>query len=234
MEDLKAQLLKFKTEFDKITRAKHPMEIRHFVVGQHESRWRQWYQLCIETEAKWRALEEAEAGVRLCELEIEELKLKIQTDFTWSLDHISLLTSEAQRKTARITLRLEEIANEKIELEIKRKERAMAQSRTVMTGAMKEIADYLALAQEYPEFWGKSEDELVADGEREYWVSRLSRQVAVDLLTYGKPQAGNTNVLMQLDPTTREKILRESLLKTSKHLNLISETEQAQKGLKRV
>ena len=78
MDPIREKLQNFKVEFAKITRAKHPFEIRHFIVGSHENRWRQWYQLCIETDAKWRAIQEAEAGKRLTDLEIRELNLKIE------------------------------------------------------------------------------------------------------------------------------------------------------------
>jgi hypothetical protein len=206
IENLKTQLNKFKTEFEKVTRAKTPFEIKHFVIGQHESRWKQWYQLCIETDAKYRAIQETEGNKRLTELEIEELEL-------------SLISKPKSR--------LAEIGNEKIQIQIGQKKNQLAHINSLMIGAFKEVSDYLALAEnEYPEFWGKSEDELVAAHEEDYWNQRLSRQIAVDLMTFGRIQAGNITCLLQLGEKQKTRILMMALSKSDQHTGIANRAEK--------
>jgi hypothetical protein len=208
-EQMKDQLQSFKAEFSKITRAKHPLEIKHFIVGSHISRWRQWYQLCIECDSKWLAVQDAEGKQRIMELEIEELEIKI-----------------AALKTIVGASRREEILVEKLEIELQSKRNHFERSKGYMVGALKEIADYLHLAQtEYKEFWGRSEDEWVQDGEREYWVSRLSSQIAVDMSTFGRIQAGNLAVLLQAPEDIRTDILREALKQHRSYAKYASQIE---------
>jgi hypothetical protein len=201
---LKDQLQGFKAEFSKITRARHPLEIKHFVVQSHTSRWRQWYQLCIETDSKWAAIQEAEYRQKLAALELEEL---------------GLLLAEKKGFVAPTNInprvkRSREIEIEKLSLEIQHKTNQFERAKTYMVGALKEIQDFLHLAKtEYKDFWGKSEDELVRNGESDYWTHRLSDQIAVDLLTCGMIQAGNLNVLLQAPEEIRAGILRQALKK---------------------
>ncbi len=196
-EKTKEELKAFQAEFSKITRAKHPLEIEHFVVGSHTSRWRQWYQLCIECDNRWTAVQEAEGKQQLAKLEIEELEIKIQRSS--KLD---------------MTDRMAQIEVEKLKIELQQKRNQFERAKGYMVGALKEIQDYLHLAKtKYEDFWGKSEDEWVKDGERDYWLERLSGQIAVDLLTYGRVQAGNLNVLLQAPKELRADILRLGLAK---------------------
>lgn len=197
---LKDQLQGFKAEFSKVTRARHPLEIKHFVVQAHSSRWRQWYQLCIETDSKWAAIQEAEYRQKVAELEIEELEI--------ARDELKTVLKDVPSEK----LRSYEIRVEKLSLEIQHKKNQFERAKTYMVGALKEIQDFLNLAKtEYKNFWGKSEDEWVKEGEADYWTHRLSDQIAVDLLTFGMIQAGNLSVLLQAPDAIRADILRGAL-----------------------
>jgi hypothetical protein len=219
-EQIRSRLPAFKAEFDKITRARSPLEIRHFIVGYHENRWKQWYQLCIECDAKWRALEEAEAGVRLTELDIRELNYKIE-------EILEKIACRGNTSKTREDL-LDEIAIERLKIQVQQKKNGLAHAERLMTGALKEIADYLALAEsEYKDFWGKSEEQLVAENEKQYWNQRLARQIAVDILTFGRAQAGNINVLLQLGENQREEIQRSALAIADSYIAQASKIEKS-------
>lgn len=199
-ENLIKKLHAFKPQLVKITRARTPMQIRNFVIGQYESRFKQWYQLIIECDEKWNALIAAEAGKRLAELEIEELGLS---------------------RNARPVSRYDEIQNEKLELEIQKKINELSRLETVMTGAMKEIADFLFIAEtEFKDFFDKTEDELYRVHEIPYWRERLSRQIQVDLATTGRVQAGNMNALLQMSEQEQHNILLMASRKQTEYIKI--------------
>ena len=210
-QKIKDQLREFQAEFSKITRARHPLEIRHFIVGGHKARWRQWYQLCIETDNKWQALQEAEGKQQLLALEIEELEIKLK-------EHERRVRDlEALRKIDRPYM----IKVEKLQIELRMKQNVYERSKGYMLGALKEIEDFSRIArEEYREFWGKSEEEWANEGEMQYIASRMASQVAVDLLTFGRIQAGNLQALLQLPKETQKDILAQALIERDEYNTL--------------
>jgi hypothetical protein len=219
IEQQKTELKAFYSEMTKITRARHPFEIRHFIVGHHENRWRQWYQLCIETDAKWAAIEEAEFNRKITELEIQELNLKIES-------LLAGIVKRGERAAGLYETQIDEVAIEKLRVEVARKRRHLERGASLMVGALKEISDMTTIARnEFKDFFGKTEEELAKTHERDYWKDRLSRQLAVDLITFGKIQAGNLEVLLQLPEAKREEIMKAAIPRVEAQLQLAVKVE---------
>lgn len=213
IEKIREELQEFKAEFSKITRSRHPFELKHFVIGQHESRWRQWYQLCIECDNKWMALQDAEAKHRISALEIEEAEIRLD-------------------KMDPVGPRLDVIQYEKAKIVLQQKKNQHERSEGYMVGALKEIQDFLSLAKtEYQEFWGKSEDSLVKESEIHYWKGRLSSQIAVDLMSFGKIQAGNLTALLQTPREVQKQILISALGKQESYNGVAIPAEKEFKKL---
>lgn len=210
-EEIQKELDLFRPQMDEITRARSPYELRYFVIGRHESRWKQWYQLVIECEEKFRALQEAEASQRLTLLEIEELELKKPVCSPHLPDREK---------------RLVQILIEKTDIEIQKKRNSLDRLKSLMVGALKEIQDFLTIARtEFSDFYGKKEDDLLKEHELPYWKDRLSRQVAMDLLTHQQITQGNLNVLLQMPREDQKEILKKAIDKRADHLRLADETQ---------
>jgi hypothetical protein len=203
----------FREKMTRITRARHPIEIRHFVVGQHSDKWRQWYQLCIETDAKWAALEENESSVALALLEIEEREIKIRV-------------IEASGSTG-TDLELDQIEIKKLRVMNERSRRELERGNALVAGAVRELEDMARIAEEeFSEFFNASEDELVSKYERGYWVSRLARQIGVDMLTFGRVQAGNLECLLRLPDEMKRDVLIEGVSHVEGHNTLVGDVNK--------
>jgi len=200
----------FKPQMDVITRAKTTFEIRNFIIGMHESPSKQWHQLLIQMDEKFRALQEAEASKQLLQVDIDELeyKNKHQTSGFDQRRHI---------------------------IQIQQKKNQLERLEIGMQGALKELADYLFIANsEFKEFAGKSEEELSSEGDLDYWRKRLSRQIQVDVLTFGRIQAGNLNCLLQLAPDLQKDILLLSGQKSGEYVKRLTEVEENAQTIRRI
>ena len=184
------KLSQFKGVCEKLTRSKTTFEIRHFVIGQHESRYRQWRQIQMEADQKIHALEEAQANVSLAQVDLEELEYKVA----------NMLGGDF------------EVSRNKIR--IQQKKNQLKRSEFSMTGCLKELTDYMQIAEtEFADFFDKSEEELASKYDEAYWLDRLSRQAQFDLVTQGKIGAGNMGAISQVPEKLQELILAFSVLK---------------------
>jgi phage anti-repressor protein len=207
-DQIRSEIKLFKKQLDSVTRARTPMELRYFVIGRHEDRSRQWKQLLIECDEKWRALQEGEASVRLLALEIEELTISKKASFGNAVEK-----------------RLAEIANEKADIEIQRKRNQLDRLNLAMQGTAKEIVDYLHIAKtEYQDFFDCTEEDLEKH-DRQYWINRYARQIQVDITTSGHIQAGNLGSMLQLPEAMQSEIMNKALEKTHEYGRLMAMVE---------
>lgn len=196
INEVKSKLAEFKPIMDGLSRARNPFELRYFVIGKHDDRIQQYKQAVVEMDAKYRAIEESHAELQLTALKREALQLEINPD---------------PRN------RFEEMANEKLQIEIARTYREDHQRRLSMTGAFKEVMDFITIIEnEYSDLMDMTEEELLRY-EVEYWQSRLSKQIQIDLMTLTKISPGNLSVLLSMPKDVQERILAESLLRTEEH-----------------
>lgn len=181
-----------------ITRSRLPFQLEHFVVKSQENRMRQWYQLCIEADAKAQALTEASFGVRLKEIDIEEKSVPVDG-------------FEGRRRA----------------VEVERLRFELAVIRNGMIGAAKELFELVALAErEFSDLIGVEEDVLYLAHEREYWVQRLSHQAHLDICATGRVSAGNLDAIMKLPLDAQRECLLLSVKKVEAFKRLSGEVDK--------
>lgn len=186
IRNIREKLSEFVPIMDELTRARNPFELRYFVIGKHDDRIQQYKQAVIEMDAKYQAFLEGMHDMEMKELEKEEKR-------------IDLILSPKDRT--------DEIHNDKINLEIKKIERDQRNLKIGLTGAFKEVMDFISIIEnEFSDLMDKTEEELL-NSEADYWKSRFSKQIMVDLVTGGRIGGGNLSTLLSMPKDIQEEIM---------------------------
>lgn len=179
-----------------LSRARNPFELRYFVIGKHDDRVQQYKQAVIEMEAKYKAIQEALHSKATRALDREEKLLDI-------------IENPKDRK--------DEIANARIMLEVGKLDREDDENDIAMTGAFKEVMDFINIIEtEYADLVDKTEEELL-QSEPDYWGKRLAKQIHLDMTSIGRISEGNRNVLENLPREFQEQVLAQAMLRTDEH-----------------
>lgn len=196
INSIREKLAEFKPVMDGLSRARNPFELRYFVIGKHDDRIQQYKQAVIEMDSKYKAIEEAVHKNKLDHIERERLEIQIKENPVNRLEEL---------ENAELYLKIEEIdRNEKI-------------AKISMTGAFKEVMDFIAIIEnEYMDLVDKTEEELLRY-EVDYWKARFSKQIHIDLMTAGKISAGNRTTLESMPQEVQEEILKNSLMRTEEY-----------------
>lgn len=193
VNEIKKKLAEFVPIMDGLSRARNPFELRYFVIGKHDDRVQQYKQAVVEMDAKYKAVINALHEQKLRALEREELEMKLNPS---------------------PSNRLQEIENERIQLDILELDRKEHDGKIGMTGAFKEVMDFIAIIEnEYSDLIDKTEEELLKT-EVEYWKARFAKQISVDLLVVGRIGEGNRSTLFQMPKAVQEAILTEAMIRT--------------------
>lgn len=186
INEINQKLKDFVPIMDGLSRARNPFEIRYFVIGKHDDRIQQYKQAVIEMDAKYKAVQEGLRSQKLRALQRERLEMK-------------LIKNPSNR--------LSEIENEETFLEIDKLDFEEKDAKIAMTGAFKEVLDFIAIIEnEYADLIEKTEEELLKT-EVEYWKSRLAKQIHIDLSVHGRIGEGNRNVLESMPKQLQEEVL---------------------------
>ncbi len=192
INEIKQKLADFVPIMDGLSRARNPFELRYFVIGKHDDRVQQYKQAVIEMDSKYKAVIEALHGQKLRALEREE--------------------KEAEFYRTPVN-RIQEIKNERIRIEIAKLDREEHDAKIAMTGAFKEVMDFITIIEnEFADLVEKTEEELLQT-EVEHWKKRFAKQIAVDLLTIGKVGEGNRSAMLMMPQQVQEEILAESMFR---------------------
>jgi len=193
IDEIKKKLAEFVPVMDGLSRARNPFELRYFVIGKHDDRVQQYKQAVVEMDAKYKSIEEAVYGNKLKEIERERLL-------------IGIIESPKNR--------LEHLINEEIDIKVARMDEQKHDSLIAMTGAMKEVMDFITIIEnEYSDLVDKTEEELLTK-EKEYWVGRLSKQAHIDFMTAGQISASNLSSIQCMPKDIQEDVMKQAILRT--------------------
>lgn len=211
----KDEILSFKTQFNKLTRARTPYQLEYFAIKKHAHPYMQWRQLLIEASDKYKALQNAEYSIEMGELEIQELELK-------------LVKPKETDKSGYYYDKTREIENKKIKLEIHKKRNDLENLRSAMTGALKELSDLITIAKrDYAAYLLINTEEKLDDRfEKIYWKNRLANQIQVDLITSNHISEGNLAWLKNFPQTEQHDIILESLELVDSHNRKLAQIGQ--------
>jgi hypothetical protein len=198
------ELIKYAFDFDY---AYSQYQMDSYVVNTGITDWRKAKQCLIEIEHRTQAMDDHGWNLKKMEAEIDILK-----------EELAELTSPARQKLKQI--------------EIDEKTEGAARTRRRIDGIKRERDRLIETFRKAVP--SKTElDEMtqnVDQKEREYWISRIGKQAAQDMLSYGKIGTGNMESIMQMPHNDQEKIIKGALEFTKKMetgiLTLEKEVEQ--------
>lgn len=194
--EIKAKLAEFVPIMDGLSRARNPFELRYFVIGKHDDRVQQYKQAVIEMDTKYKTCIEGEHNRKVRALERER----------W------VLSTVATPKN-----RLDEIENEEAQLEIEKLDREEKDALIGMTGAFKEVMDFITIIEnEYSDLMDKTEEELLKT-EVEHWKKRFAKQIHVDMASHGRIGEGNRSSLEMMPKDVQAEILQGAMLRSHEY-----------------
>jgi len=150
-------------------------QCQNFVARSQLTPWRQVRQAYMELEARYHAYQEIKASLRKAEL----LRKK------WIRDQ-----AEA----------VDEIAKEMLQVDIDKNDYDITIWKRKMLQAEREINAFLEIVK----FYAKTEEDLEwfaaenAEEERKYWIARMGKQAAMDIISYGRVASGNMDSIAMM------------------------------------
>lgn len=198
------ELIKYAFDFDY---AYSNYQMDSYVVNTGITDWRKAKQCLIEIEHRTQALD----------------------DHGWNLKKmvatVDILKEEYEQETSPAKKRLKQIEiDEKIE-GAERTRRRIAGIERERERLMKTFRNSIQTKEQMLEL-----SQNVEEKEREYWISRIGKQAAQEMLSYGKIGTGNMESIMQMPHKDQEKIIKGALEFTKKMetgiLSLEKEVEQ--------
>jgi hypothetical protein len=143
-------------------------QCQNFVARSQLTPWRQVRQAYMELEARYHAYQEIKSSLRKAEL----LRKK------WLRDQ-----AEA----------VDEIAKEMLQVDIDKNDYDITIWKRKMLQAEREINAFMEIVK----FYAKTDEDLQwfaaenAEEERKYWIARMGKQAATDIISYGRIGSGN-------------------------------------------
>ena len=168
-------------------------QIESFVVNTGVVDYRKAKQCLIEIEQRQQSIEDQEFTIRKLDVEIEILKE--------SLDEGK---SPNEKKL--------------IEIEIEEKENFQKRNHRRLLGMKTEQERFVAQFRKYANSAEEVEDlkASVDEEERKYWIARMAKQGAMEMLAYGKIGTGNMESIMQMPQEDQMEVISGALDYTKK------------------
>lgn len=186
---------KYESVFDTITMPRTPLEIEWFVVGRHDHPMQQYKQAVIEMESRYQAILEAEENLKRKDIHRRRILLQLKTE-------------------------QDQFTIEELQLDLAKIDREERIIKIGMIGAGKELLVFDAIIKKrFPDFLCATEERLL-EMEGDYWKSRFAKQIAVDLMTFGRIGEGNRSALMGMSEEVQKETLQLAVIKTESRRTL--------------
>lgn len=179
------QIIDFSLGFDY---AYSHYQMGSYVVDTNITDWRKAKQCLIEIEHRTQTIEDRTYDDR-----------KKQADIDIKKEQLAVEESPAKRK-------LLEIEIEEFECHLERNKRRINQVYQERERFMQQFRSIMPTEKHMLEMNENKEEK-----EREYWISRMGKQAAMEMLSIGKIQSGNLESIMHMPHADQEKIIRGAL-----------------------
>ena len=150
---------------------------------------------------------------RQCVIEIEN-RYKLWEDSNFSLreQEINLKIAQRNRDNEK-----DELQKELYQIEVEKLEAAVIRTRARVKGLDDEINLLKSHLDKYAETI-EDLDKILQDpkNERDYWVSRIGKQSAIDMLSYGKISSGNMDSITNMPSDDQEQVIAGAIKYTKK------------------
>lgn len=152
-----------------------PYQCANFVARSQLTPWRQVRQSMMELEVRYHAYQEIKTSLRKAEL-IRKKWLRDQAEAT------------------------DEIAKEMLQVDIDKNDYDISIYKRKMLQAEREINAFLDVVK----YYAKTEEDLKyyaednPEEERKYWIARMGKQAAIDVISYGRVGSGNMDSIAMM------------------------------------
>ena len=160
-------------------------QCRHFVTDTQLTPWRSVRQALLELETRYHSYVEIKHSLRKAEIQ----KKMVDRDYEKEEDDLAkeLIACEASKLDYDITIW----------------RRKYKQSQQEMDTFLKIIKDFIKDESEISFYTTSNEDE-----ERKYWIARMGKQAAMDIIAYGRIGAGNMDSISLMPEEDQVKTLQ--------------------------
>lgn len=181
----KKDIIDFSLDFDY---AYSHYQMGSYVVNTNITDWRKAKQCLIEIEHRTQSIEDRTYDDKKKAAEIEIKKEELEAE-----------TSPAKQKLLKIEI-------EEFELHLERNRRRIKQIENERDRYIEEFQAIMPDKTSMEEMKNNTEEK-----EREYWISRMGKQAAMEMLTYGKIGTGNLESIMHMPHQDQAKIIRGAI-----------------------
>lgn len=159
--------------FDEIQMARTPYQLKHFVVGQHDTEEQRYAQCVLELQIKYDVIKRAILGRERLQLEKRQLENQAH------------LASNADDK---IGARIKEIEALTKQIDVEEQDRAFK-------GALREFTALYAIFKTFKKHYTRDD---LNNAQPDYWQKRLTRQANQEILALGRVGVGNADALRMI------------------------------------
>ena len=150
---------------------------KHFVANSQITPYKQVRQALMELEVRYHAYQEIKASLRKAEImRLKWIKLKEETPDPLDQELI-------------------QIDIDKNDYDITIWKRKIRQSEYEMKSFLDVVKKYANTEEEFAYFLEKNEEE-----EKQYWIARMGKQAAMDIISYGRVGSGNMDSIAMMNP----------------------------------
>lgn len=161
---------------------------KHFVAGSQITPWRQVRQALMELETRYHAYFELQTSLRKAEV---QRKMQVRA--------IDEETDLLVREMLQIDL-------DKMDYDITIWRRKLRQSEIEIDSFLKIVREHVKDEEDLKYFTEMNEDE-----ERQYWVYRMGKQAALDIIAYGRIGSGNMDSIAMMEYDDQIEVLHKAI-----------------------
>lgn len=165
-----------------------PFQTKHFVAGSQITPWRQVRQALMELETRYHAYFELRTSLRKAEV---QRKMQIR-----AIEHES---DDLVREMLQIDL-------DKMDYDITIWRRKLRQAEIEIDSFLKIVREHVTDEEDLKYFTEMNDDE-----ERQYWVFRMGKQAALDIIAYGRIGSGNMDSIAMMDYDDQIAVLHKAI-----------------------
>lgn len=156
----------------------------HFVMNSHVTKYRQIRQALLEIENRHHGLRKIELDIRRDDIKIAKLKQDLE-----------VCADELEAELIRIDI-------EDFESDQQIRRRKLTRQQQEMDVFVRRVQDNVEKEEDIQKYFDQDQEE-----ERKYWIARMGKQAAMDILSFGRISTGNLDSIAMLPEEEQLQIL---------------------------
>jgi hypothetical protein len=156
----------------------------HFVMNSHVTKYRQIRQALLEIENRHHGIRKIKLDGRRDEIKIKALQRDLES-----------CEDELEAELIRIDI-------EDLQSDIEIRNRKVARAEQEMDAFIKRVQDNVENEEDIPRYFDQDPEE-----EKKYWIARMGKQSAMDILSFGRISTGNLDSISMLPEEEQLQIL---------------------------